>query len=271
MLYNMKTLILLPLLPVLGMLHSICLSSGLSFVLQQNLLLDLFALGLGFRLHLLVFAHHVFRSNFFFLFHGSFLGSESLGPSSDLDISHSQQLWVFGNQLSVGSNLLLLVSSHSVLVESSLSLLSDLLDSGHGSKCSGNQVSVVSDWNISSGSEGQGRIYNQLLTSSLSEGLGPSQLTWVTTLLESFVTFGTTESELLSIVSDKQNTVQWVYWRRAKMALYYSHCLCNLTVWICYVVVELLGIRLFDVVKNYDKLLVKNCYDNEVSARRNKK
>ena len=101
--------------------------------------------------------------------------------------------------------------------------MSDFLDSGHGRQCCGYEVSIVSDRNVSSGGKGESGVDNELLTGGLSESLGPSQLTWVTSLFEGMVTFGTTETKFFGVVTHKHDSMKRIYGRRAEMALIDSH------------------------------------------------
>ncbi len=54
-------------------------------------------------------------------------------------------------------------------------------------------------------------MYNShFLSSCLTEGLGPTNLTRVSLHLEVLVTLGATETELLAIVTDKGGSVTWI-------------------------------------------------------------
>lgn len=155
----------------------------------------------------------------------SFLSGKSLLLlDSELDFSHLQQLWVLLHKLLVCSKSPLLVASHSVLVEGTLSSLSDLLDSRHGLQRRLDQLSVVSDRNVSALGERQRRVDSQLLAGSLPERLRPLELSWVSSLLEVLVALGPAELELLGVVTHKGYSVARVHGRRAEVAAVDSHC-----------------------------------------------
>lgn len=143
--------------------------------------------------------------------------------SSELHLSLSQQLGVSLDQFSVLLQLGGLVAPHSVLVEGPLSLEPDLLHLLHGLQSLLHEVSVVSHGHVSSGREGQGGIHHHLLASSLSERLGPSQLSGVSLHLEVLVALGSAETKLLGVVTHEHDSLTGIHWRRAEMTVVHSH------------------------------------------------
>ena len=71
---------------------------------------------------------------------------------------------------------------------------------------------------------------SHFFASCLTEGLSPTNLTRVTLHLKVAVTLGSTESELLPVVTDKGGAVAWVAGRRAEVALFNPHR-CSVTGW----------------------------------------
>lgn len=140
------------------------------------------------------------------LFHGCFLMLQSLLHQLwDID-----QLGILDNLLDVLRPLLVFFPSHSLLVKDTLSLGLDLLDPFHGFERCRHQVSVIPNGNVAAFLEFQCRVLflpfrletlsdtcnkecqshnSHLLSSSLSESLGPFEFTWVTLHFEVAMAF----------------------------------------------------------------------------------
>jgi len=99
------------------------------------------------------------------------------------------QMNVLLNQSLVLGLLTQLVARHPVLVKHTLALGLDFLRTFQGSDRRGHQVPIVTDWNVATLLELEGRVNGHLLASGLAEGLGPADLTGVTLHLEVLVAF----------------------------------------------------------------------------------
>eukprot|EP00916_Digyalum_oweni_P019838 GHVL01033122.1.p2 GENE.GHVL01033122.1~~GHVL01033122.1.p2 ORF type:complete len:139 (-),score=2.59 GHVL01033122.1:31-447(-) len=111
----------------------------------------------------------------------------------------------------------------SVFDVSTSSLDSDFLNGFHCLQCFLHKLSAVFDRFVAPAFKFKYRIHSQLFACCLPVGLGPSGLSGVTLLLESFVAFGSAEPKDLAIISHKLYPVSGVNCRTAKITLFKPH------------------------------------------------
>lgn len=107
---------------------------------------------------------------------------------------------------------------HPGFVECLLPSRLDLLNAGHGINGSLHELTIVSDGNVATLLEFEGRVVCHFLAACLTEGLGPADLAWIALHLEVFMAFGFAEAKAFGIVADKHDAVAWIAGRTAEVA-----------------------------------------------------
>ena len=99
---------------------------------------------------------------------------------------------------------------HSILPESVLSSLLYIRDSLHGLNRADVKVTIILDWLIPLLLKLKHRVFCDLFIMNLPIGLSPCQFSRVVFGFEMSVAFRTTESEIFTIIPDKQDSMPWV-------------------------------------------------------------
>jgi hypothetical protein len=120
-------------------------------------------------------------------------------------------------------NLLNFCDLHSIIPEPFLSSLSDIRYFFHGLQSFDIDLTIILHGLISLLFKLEDGVLYKLFIMKFSIGFGPCQFSWIVFGLKMFMALGSTKPEGFAVVSNKHNSVAWIYRSGAEVALLNSH------------------------------------------------